>query len=82
MTAQTPTLEALQAEYPGWRIWPSDRGELVVATRLHQNAGVSATVVRNSLEDLRDALEGEREKVARLGRPYDVTVDAIEPDEQ
>lgn len=69
--AQDPTLERLQANYPGHRIWRSRRwdggpGDWV-ATLWDRAAGVDPTVIRSDPGDLAEELEREAERAAARG---------------
>jgi hypothetical protein len=61
------TPEAIEVTFPGWHVWRSRRGEALAgwcATRLDPSVGVSRTVICDTPEALRIALNYE----ARLAK--------------
>lgn len=68
-------LVRLREEFPGHRIWRSQRADgtpgLWVATLHDRSAGVDATVLRPDLDALREALADERDQAAQqVGRSW------------
>jgi hypothetical protein len=59
------TPEAIQADFPAYRIWLSSRGSMWGATRIDGTKGVDPTVIKDSPEDLRLALEDQAELAER-----------------
>lgn len=62
------TPEAIELCFPGWHVWRSRRGDELVswcATRLDSSVGVSRTVICDTAEALRVALDYERKLVGR-----------------
>ncbi|MQA97761.1 MAG: hypothetical protein GEV11_25215 [Streptosporangiales bacterium] len=60
--------------YPGWRIWRSDRGTWWASRKgrpladAELTAGLSATVVADSLPGLTEQLAGQHERATRRRR--------------
>jgi hypothetical protein len=79
-TQQTDELMALQAEFPGWRIWRARRKDKRggtepgswMASRLERTAGVDRTLMEPSADELREALVDQRERAKRGQRSYEV----------
>jgi hypothetical protein len=72
-TVQASDLERLSAEWPGWRLWPSKRGEMACATRRRTltareaHAGLAPTLVANTVADLVRQLGEQAETERTLG---------------
>ncbi|MCW2901019.1 MAG: hypothetical protein JWO67_3284 [Streptosporangiaceae bacterium] len=73
-TVQASDLELLSAEWPGWRLWPSQRGELACASRRRTltgreaHAGLAPTLVEDTVADLVHRL-GEQAEIERTLGP-------------
>jgi hypothetical protein len=65
-------IAAIEAAYPGWRIWRpkrrDDQPSSWAATRRDESAGVHPTVMANTAELLRAELAEQRRLVERTGR--------------
>lgn len=67
-------MRILAGDYPGWRIWRSDRGTWWASRKgrpladAELTAGLSATVVADSLPALTEQLAGQNERATRRDR--------------
>lgn len=61
------TLELLAREFSGWKFWRSAGGRMIGATRIDETAGISPTLIEDSVEEMREAVEREQ---AAARRPY------------
>jgi hypothetical protein len=71
-TTDEETIVQISAEYPGWHVWRArrrdDKPASWIATRLEESAGIDATVMMSTAEQLREALADQRERVGRSGQ--------------
>lgn len=58
-------VEAIQADFPGHRIWLSRNGSMWMASLIDSTCGVDPTLAENSPERLRRRLEQEAEAAKR-----------------
>lgn len=58
-------VDLLGREFTGWRFWRTRERRMIAATRLDESAGVSPTLVEDTVEQMREALERERAAVRR-----------------
>lgn len=75
-------IAAIEAEYPGWHVWRSRHWKggpgMWAATRIEKSAGIHATLMEDTADELRAELEVQR-KAARGGQQA-VTVNSLPMD--